>query len=150
MSRDCHLAGIPTMRDKQFVTLKPHVLDGYISSNKMRTWQVWRHRSRNIRPPAAQSRLRELRRWLAPPALCRIPGLAFHIEIIIPIAGLVTRRCLASIHCLITVLCLVTVLCPGSMQYLVVILCLVAIRCNVLTRCYVPSQCYVSNHFVSD
>ena len=30
MSRDCHLAGIPTMRDKQFVTLKPHVLDGYI------------------------------------------------------------------------------------------------------------------------
>ena len=40
------------------------------------------------------------------------------IEIIIPIASLVTRRCLASIHCLVTVLC------PGSMQYLVVILCL--------------------------
>ena len=40
------------------------------------------------------------------------------IDIIIPIAGIVTRRCHASIHCLVTVLC------PGSMQYLVVILCL--------------------------
>ena len=28
---------------------------------KLCAWPVWRHRSRNIRPPAAQSRLRELR-----------------------------------------------------------------------------------------
>ena len=40
------------------------------------------------------------------------------IDIIILTEGLVTKRCLASIHCLVTVLC------PGSMQYLVVILCL--------------------------
>ena len=78
MSRECHPSGIPTTRDIQAFTLRPHIVDELC--NKMFICQVLRQRSRNIRPPAAQSRLREIRRWLAPPALWRLLAWTFHAE----------------------------------------------------------------------
>ena len=67
MSRDHYPTGISTMRDKQAFRLKPHIVDELC--NKMFTCPDWHHRSRNIRHPAAQSRLRELCSRLAPLAL---------------------------------------------------------------------------------